>query len=90
MKFVQHVPNFVDSDAKRAEVSTAADVLALPWVTGWSEGLTDAQYCLSGRSLMVDGFRDGEPWWWVIGTFAEPVDWFPTWEKRRNSRAANP
>jgi hypothetical protein len=82
MRITQHVPNFVDmgdAPSKVADVGSRDELLAVPWVAGWANDVTDPSYCVSDNRLMIDGIRHGKRWWWVIGYLSEDPGWLPAW-----------
>lgn len=81
-EIVQHIPAFVDyrEAPPRAEFSTLAELLAIPWVKRYADTAEDFhQFSLSGTHLIVES-RGGHHWW-VVGYLRHPVDGLPEWNK---------
>ena len=75
----QHVPTYVDGyEAKQVEVNSVQELLGLPWVKAWADHCENAQFCVDGNTLLVDGIKDGKRWWWVIG-YLDEVTGLPKW-----------
>jgi len=79
MRLLQHVPTFVDGVEPKIASGTLAEILASPWVADWLTSCVEAQFMRSKTTLMVDGWRDGKRWWWVVGYFDEPPTGLPNW-----------
>lgn len=51
-------------------------------MASWLDGLQGGHFCWSPNGtqivLMVDGLRDGERWWWVVG-YLDTVPALPEW-----------
>lgn len=71
----------------KGRCETTEEILDLPWVRAWRsmcdlevpgsdvDPLTAprrAWFVKSGNELMVEGIRNGSPWWWVIATIEDP------------------
>jgi hypothetical protein len=80
--FLQHIPNFVDTDRPEAiEFETTQDLLMIDKVKQWVkpiDGKEFSHFALSGKALIVvhdEGFH-----WWVVGYIERPdeID-LPRW-----------
>ena len=75
MTLLQHLPGFVDASPHRA-IGTLEEILALPWVRTYSE-FCEQPRIMRARDkpwLLVDGLKDGQHWWWVIGYMSDVTD----------------
>lgn len=88
MRFVQHVPSFVDHvDPTRAEIADLESLLKLPCVAQWTKGMDGHKFSHWARSdeCLMAVYGDNTAWW-VVGYVTEieklglPV-WNPPKEK---------
>lgn len=100
-EITKHIPDFVDFRSKlpSVEFETVEQLLAIDWVGSWANDLDDPVFCKEKVAaswwLMIDGHKEGRPWWWVIGHLknGEVID-LPVWNyetrKDLHSRRSEP
>lgn len=73
MKVRQHVPNWADCDPKVDDVSSLAELLALPWVQSWERMREHGPFVgwrrsddRGDRCSLMALYGDDESYWWVV------------------------
>ena len=85
MTFRAHCPGYVEGFSHPGVEGTLAEVLADPWVHGWSQLPDFHRWSLSGNCLIAE--QDGGDSQWVVGYLTPPpVGELPVWQESESAR----
>lgn len=83
MRYTQYRPAFFDGfDAENGEVSTLAELLAVPFIASWGEEPSFHRFSVSeyesGKHTLLCELQEGRTWF-VVAWVSEPFDELPRW-----------